>query len=297
MRKQTLAFAFLIFSCVSSWSSINYNLYQLPQSLSHLKLLPQTASPWFKDAVFYELFVREFYDSNGDGYGDFLGIIEKLDYLEELGVNAIWLLPINTNTDGDHCYSVSDYYGITQDYGTKEDFISLIEACKARNIRIVLDKVINHSSSLHPFFIEASNKKDSSFRDWYIFSDKKIYDSQPWSNQSVWHETSRDDFYYGIFSSHMPDFNFHNKEVYHYFLEVFDYWLKMGVAGFRIDAASHIFENGKKQLADQQETFDFFKGIRHFANHYQDVFLIGEATLPEYIGNGNNSLNGYLTLA
>lgn len=248
---------------------------------------------WYKDAVFYELFVREFYDSNADGIGDLKGVTEKLDYLESLGIGGIWLLPINANYDDDHGYAVTDYMGLESDYGTLEDLQELIREAHRRGIGIILDLVLNHCSHFHPYFQDALSSKESPYRDWFVWSQSNLYWRQPWSTKPVWHKTLSEDYYFGLFDESMPDFNYWNEAVYSYMKEVLVYWLNLGVDGFRIDAAKHIFENGPKGMSDQEETIAFFHGLRRVVDRYPAKFMIGEVDKADYLGDGENGLNAY----
>ncbi len=248
---------------------------------------------WHEKAVFYELFVREFYDSDGDGVGDFNGVTAKLDYLKSLGIGGIWLLPINANYDDDHGYAVTDYMDLESDYGTIEDFKRLVAEAHKRGIGIVMDLVLNHSSHFHPYFLDAVKSKDSPYRDWYIWSEKDPYWRQPWGTKGVWHETQALDYYFGLFDRSMPDLNYRNKEVYNYLKDVLVYWLNLGVDGFRFDAATHIFENDAGDMKDLPETIAFFEGVRNVVDQYPNKFLIGEVDKAEYLGDGTNRLHAY----
>lgn len=290
MRKNICLLIFALF--ITQIYSINYSFFEIYSEYSIKPPLSQLDEDWYKNGVFYQIFVRSFYDSNGDGAGDIRGVIEKLDYIESLGVSGIWLLPINENSDGDHGYAVTDYMSVFSSYGTLDDFDLLVKEAHKRGIGIVMDLVINHCSREHPFFMSAVKSKDSPYRDYFIWSDRMEYWRQPWSNRPVWHETDRKDFYYGLFSNHMPDFNFNNKDVYKYMQDILIFWLNRGVNGFRIDAATHIFENGRYGLSDQEETFEFFKGMRFLTDNYKGIYIIGEAGRSEYFGDGTNSLNG-----
>ena len=210
--------------------------------------IPPTATPepqpvnWWNDAVFYEVFVRSFYDSDGDGIGDISGLIEKLDYLndgdpnttDDLGVTGIWLMPV-MQSPSYHGYDIVDYYQIDDEYGTNEDFLRLMDEAHARGIRVIVDLVLNHTSSQHPWFIEARNP-DSDQRDWYIWADESA---------NGWHQ-SGDAYYYGWFWSEMPDLNFENPDVTVAMQDMMRFWLEdMGADGFRLDAIKHLIEDGR----------------------------------------------------
>jgi len=172
-------------------------------------------NPWWNDAVFYEIFVRSFNDSNGDGIGDFNGITEKLDYLNDgdpnttadLGVTGIWLMPIFPSPSY-HGYDVTDFYGVNPQYGTMEDFKKLLAEAHKRGIRIIIDMALNHTSDQHPWFKEAKKDVNSKYRDWYIWSETDPNYKGPW-NERVWHPSTTG-FYYGIFEAFMPDLNYNN---------------------------------------------------------------------------------------
>lgn len=238
--------------------------------------------PWWNDAVFYEIFVRSFYDSDGDGVGDIQGIIDKLDYLndrdpltdEDLGISGIWLMPI-MESPSYHGYDVVDYFQIDQEYGTEDDLRQLIEAAHARGIRVIVDLVINHTSNQHPWFLEAVDP-DSPYRDWYVWSEENPGYRGPQS-QKVWHATD-DGYYYALFWDGMPDLNLENSEVTDSVYEISRFWLEdMNVDGFRLDAIKHLIEDGQLQEntpATHQwlgAFHDFYKSVN------PDAFTVGEA--------------------
>jgi alpha-amylase len=236
---------------------------------------------WWNQAVFYEIFVRSFQDSDGDGNGDLAGILEKLDYLNDgdpqtttdLGVTALWLMPVFTS-DSYHGYDVIDYKNIDPDYGTLADFQALVAAAHARGVRVILDLVINHTSLLHHWFV-SSLDPSSPFRDWYRWSDEDpggYYED----GRTVWHALG-DDYYYGYFGSGMPDLNYRNEEVTSKMMDIARFWaLDMGVDGFRIDAARYLIENGQV-ISDTPETHawfaDFYAGLRSIK---PDLYVVGE---------------------
>jgi alpha-amylase len=208
--------------------------------------------PWWNDSVFYEIFVRSFYDSNGDGIGDFNGITAKLDYLNDgnpktttdLGVSGIWLMPINPSPSY-HGYDVTDYYTVNPQYGSMDDFKNLLTEAHKRGIRVIIDLVMNHTSSQHPWFIE-SRDPSSAKRNWYIWSATDPGYKGPW-NEQVWYP-SGNAYYYAIFVANMPDLNYTNPDVRAQMEDVARFWLKdVGVDGFRLDAAKHIVEEGQTQ--------------------------------------------------
>lgn len=237
------------------------------------------ATPWWKTAVFYEIFVRSFNDSNGDGIGDINGIIEKLDYLNDgdpnthtdLGINAIWLMPINPSPSY-HGYDVLNYYAINPQYGTKEDFNRLLQEAHKRGIKIIIDLVLNHTSSQHPFFIDARSSDTSQYHDWYVWSDT--------AKGKYWHETTvgtAQESYYGYFCDCMPDLNYLNPKVTQQMEKVVKYWISdIGVDGFRIDAAKHLIEDGDK-VENTLQTHDWFKQFYTFYKGINpDTYIVGE---------------------
>ncbi|MEO1417212.1 MAG: alpha-amylase family glycosyl hydrolase [Bacteroidota bacterium] len=247
----------------------------------------QTADPseveWWNDAVFYEIFVRSFYDSDGDGIGDFNGIVQKLDYLNDgdpttdtdLGITGIWLMPIHPSPSY-HGYDVTDYRGINPDYGTMADFENFLEEAHKRGIRVIIDYVMNHASTQHPWFQSASANQSSTKRNWFRWSTFDPGYNGPWGQQ-VWHGTGNQ-YYYGVFWSGMPDLNYAQPEVRTEMFDIAEYWLKdIGVDGFRLDAVKFIYENGS-QLEDVNQTFDFFGDFRTFYKGVKsDAFSVGEA--------------------
>ena len=243
---------------------------------------------WWNDTVFYQIFVRSFYDSNGDGIGDFDGIIEKLDYLNDgdprtttdLGITGLWLMPINPSTSY-HGYDVTDYYAVHPDFGTLEDFRRLMEACHARGIRVIIDMVFNHTSVEHPWFQEARDNPDSDRRDWYIWAEEDPNYRGPW-NQEVWYPTVSG-YYYAVFWSGMPDLNYTNPEVTAEMEHVSRFWLDdVGVDGFRLDAARHLIEDGQEQ-ENTDATHAWWKNFRAIYKAINpDALTVGEIWTTNY---------------
>jgi maltose alpha-D-glucosyltransferase/alpha-amylase len=260
---------------------------------------------WFKDAVFYEVYVRGFYDSNGDGVGDFAGLTEKLDYLEWLGVDCLWLLPMYASPLRDGGYDIADYYSILPEYGTLEDFRRFIDAAHARGIRVITDLVVNHTSDQHPWFIEASSSPDSPKRDWYVWSDTpdkyreaRIIFTDTEKSNWTWSETAQA-FYWHRFFSHQPDLNYDNPEVQRAMLEAVDYWLDFGIDGFRADAVPYLYEREGTNCENLPETHAFLKRLRaHIEERHPNALLLAEANqwpedVVEYFGRGDEFHMGY----
>lgn len=235
-----------------------------------------TTQLWWNDRVFYEIFVRSFADSDGDGVGDFKGLTSKLDYLNDgdphttndLGVTGLWLMPINPSPSY-HGYDVTDYKAVNPEYGTMEDFKEFLDAAHRRGIKVIIDLVMNHTSSQHPWFKESLDP-DSPKRDWYIWS------ADP-SGQG-WHDAGQKEKYYGYFGDHMPDLNYNNPEVTDAMFDVVKFWLEdVKIDGFRLDAIKYLVEqDGKNENAGA--TFDW---LEKFHSYYKslnpDAFTVGEA--------------------
>jgi len=242
---------------------------------------PKPPKNWWRDVVFYELFVRSFKDSNGDGIGDFNGIIEMLDYLndgdpdttDDLGVGGIWLMPINPSPSY-HGYDVSDYKAVNPDYGTLEDFKNLIEECHKRGIRVVMDFVINHTSSDHPWFV-SSKDPESDYRDWYVWSEKRPNNTAgPWGS-NAWYQ-SNGQWYYAPFWSEMPDLNYQNPDVTEAIYDATKFWLGLGVDGFRVDAARYLYEEGYI-MQDSPKTIQWFQDWHsYYLEHNSRAYTVGE---------------------
>jgi len=241
------------------------------------------ATGWWNDAVFYEVFVRSFYDANGDGNGDINGLIQKLDYLNDgnpntttdLGITALWLMPV-MESPSYHGYDVTDYRSIERDYGNNNDFKTLIAAAHARGIKVIIDYVMNHSSEEHPWFMQSASNTTNPYRDWYRWSPTNPGGAGPWG-QTVWHSRNSA-FYYGLFWSCMPDLNYATAAVKTQMFDIARFWLQdMNVDGFRLDAIKYIFENGS-QLEDVPATFQFLQDFRaYYKSIKPDAVTVGEA--------------------
>lgn len=238
---------------------------------------------WWKEAVAYEIYPRSFKDSNGDGIGDIQGIIEKLDYLQDLGIDIIWVCPIYQSPNDDNGYDISDYKAILSDFGTMEDFEALLSAVHKRGMKLIMDLVINHTSDEHEWFIESKSSKDNTYRDFYIWkegADKGIPPNN-WASifgGSAWeYDSDTKEYYLHILSKKQPDLNWENKEVRNKLYDMVNWWLDKGIDGFRIDAISHIKKKeGLPDLPNPKgeafvESFDGHlnqKGIDLFLNEF-----------------------------
>ncbi len=216
---------------------------------------------WWNDTVFYEVFVRSFYDSNGDGIGDLDGLRAKLDYLQQLGVSGLWLMPIQPSPSY-HGYDPTDYYNINPAYGTLEGFKALVVAAHQHGMRVIIDFVLNHTSDQNPWFVDSQNPA-SPYRDWYIWSKTDPGYLGPWGEE-VWHKSAGGDYYYGIFTGSQPDLNYRNPDVTAKMEDVTRFWLQaQGVDGFRLDGAKHLIEDSKVQQ-NSDSTHQWFQAFRTF---------------------------------
>ncbi len=242
---------------------------------------PTQEREWWADRVFYEVFVRSFQDSDGDGIGDLRGMTSRLDQLndgdpsttDDLGVTALWLMPV-AQSPSYHGYDVVDYRAVESDYGTAEDFRTLVSAAHERGIAVIVDLVLNHTSRDHPWFLDAVTP-GSVHDDWYVWSDDRPAIAKS-DGGRVWHEAGGR-FYYGYFSDAMPDLNLGNTDVTTELDDIGRFWLEdMGVDGFRLDAARHLFEDGK-QLENTQATFDWLAGYRkRLKVDHPEALVLGE---------------------
>ena len=257
--------------------------WQCPYPLE-LVMSDQDNLTWYKDAVFYELYVRAFKDANGDGHGDLQGLLSKLDYLQELGVDCVWLLPICPSPLVDDGYDVSDYRNIHPDYGTLDDFKALVAGIHARGMRVIIDVVVNHTSDQHPWFLQARSSKDSPYRDWYVWSDtpdkykeaRIIFKDTETSNWT--YDPLTGQYYWHRFYSQQPDLNYDNPAVQQEMLDILDFWLELGVDGFRVDAVPYLFEREGTNCENLPETHQYVKRMRaHLDAQWPGRILLAEA--------------------
>src|SRR5947209_421074 len=278
---------------------------------------------WYKDAVIYELHVKTFHDSDGDGIGDFRGLIEKLDYLKELGITAIWLLPFYPSPLKDDGYDIADYFDVNPNYGTLDDFRSFLSEAHSRGLRVITELVINHTSDQNPWFQKSRRAlaacatrtadsgrsepsssaatDDSAYKEFYVWSDTpekyneariifKDFETSNWS----WDPVAKA-YYWHRFYSHQPDLNFDNPEVHDAVEKVCDYWLEMGVDGLRLDAVPYLYEREGTNCENLPETHTYLKKLRaHVDRKFPGRMLLAEANQwPEdavaYFGTGDEA--------
>jgi maltose alpha-D-glucosyltransferase / alpha-amylase len=254
---------------------------------------------WYKDAVIYQLHVRTFCDSNGDGIGDFVGLTQRLDYLQELGTNTIWLLPFYPSPLRDDGYDIADYTTVHPSYGTLDDFKVFLTAAHNRGLRVIIEMVMNHTSDQHPWFQEARSSQDNPKRDWYVWSDtdtkyqgvRIIFIDTELSNWS-WDPVSKS-YYWHRFFSHQPDLNFDNPAVFEAMWEIMRFWLDMGVDGFRLDAVPYLVEREGTSCENLPETHVVIKEVRkRLDEFYPGKMLLAEANqwpadVRAYFGDGD----------
>ncbi|MGI8188665.1 glycoside hydrolase family 13 protein [Staphylococcus epidermidis] len=274
---------------------------------------------WWKEAVAYQVYPRSFNDSNGDGIGDLPGLIEKLDYLENLGIDVIWLSPMYPSPNDDNGYDISDYKGIMSEFGTMNDFDQLLSSIHQRGMKLILDLVVNHTSDEHPWFIESKSSKTNAKRDWYIWADPKPDGSEPnnWEsifNGSTWEfDESTKQYYFHLFSKKQPDLNWENPNVRQAVFEMMNWWFEKGIDGFRVDAITHIkknFEAGDLPVPDGKKFAPAFDvdmnqpGIQEWLQEMKDkslsrydIMTVGEANgvtpndAEEWVGEENGKFN------
>ncbi len=271
---------------------------------------------WWRDGVIYQIYPRSFADSNGDGVGDIKGIISKLDYLADLGIDGIWLSPIYPSPDCDFGYDISDYQGIDPKYGTLDDFKNLLSEAHKRGLHIIMDMVLNHTSTENFWFQEARKSKDNPYHDYYLWKDSSRNEKKPnnwlsiFSNRTAWEYVEEcNQYYYHMFAEGQPDVNWRNPKVYEAMMEVFRFWGNLGVDGFRLDVYNMYFKDdqfrnnpvkfGFAAFDRQRHIFDcdrpemdkVVRDIRSIINSYKDCYVVGETfissseKISRYCGN------------
>jgi maltose alpha-D-glucosyltransferase/alpha-amylase len=254
---------------------------------------------WYKDAVIYQLHVRTFCDSNADGIGDFAGLTQRLDYLQELGITAIWLLPFYPSPLRDDGYDIADYTSVHESYGSLEDFKTFLTAAHSRGIRIIIEMVLNHTSDQHPWFKEARSSRENPKRDWYVWSETDTrYQGVPIvfvdteTSNWAWDPISKS-YYWHRFFSHQPDLNFDNPAVFEAVWDVMKFWLNLGVDGFRLDAVAYLVEREGTLCESLPETHGIIRELRKRLDlAYLGTMLLAEANqwpadVRAYFGDGD----------
>lgn len=284
---------------ISPASPISAALGSIPETVT-VPPMHERDPQWYKDAVIYQTHIKAFADSNADGIGDFEGLISKLDYIAELGVSAIWLLPFYPSPLRDDGYDISDYRTVNPAYGTMRDVRRLVQEAHKRNLRVITELVINHTSDQHPWFQKSrAAKPGSKWRDYYVWSDS---DQKYKDTRIIFLDTEKSNwtwdpvagaYYWHRFYSHQPDLNFDNPRVMEEVLALLRYWLDMGIDGLRLDAIPYLIERDGTNCENLPETHDVLKRIRAAMDErYSDKMLLAEANQwPEdtrpYFGEGD----------
>ena len=257
---------------------------------------PRRATPsindlWYKNGVIYCLSVGTFMDANGDGVGDFQGLMRRLDYLHGLGITAIWLMPFQTSPGSDDGYDVSDYYGVNPAYGTLGDFVEFTHGAKQRGIRVIIDLVVNHTSNQHPWFQEARRDRKSKYRDWYVWSDKKPANAHegmvfPGVQKSTWsYDKEARAWYFHRFYDFQPDLNTSNPNVQAEILKIMGFWIQLGVSGFRMDAVPFLISTKGGRVKKAVAQYDLLRSLRAFLQwRVGDSIILGEANVSAEAG-------------
>ena len=258
---------------------------------------------WYKNSVIYSLDLETFMDSDGNGVGDFEGLIRRLDYLHSLGIDALWLAPFQPTPNRDNGYDISDFYGVDPRHGSSGDFVEFIQQANKRGLQVIIDLVVNHTSDQHPWFQEARRDRDSRYRDWYIWSKKRppgwnkgmVF---PGVQKSVWtRDEAAGEYYFHRFYEHQPDLNMENPEVRAEVRRIIGCWLQLGVAGFRVDAVPFILEAPVPGMGKPELRFEYLHEIRRFMQWRRgDAVLLGEANvLPQetrkYFGEAQDGIH------
>ena len=258
---------------------------------------------WYKNAIIYCLSVATFMDANGDGVGDFAGLMRRLDYLQGLGVTAIWLMPFQPSPMRDDGYDITDYYGVDPRYGTLGDFVEFAHGCKQRGIRVLIDLVVNHTSDQHPWFKEARRDAQSPYRDWYIWADHEPPGAEtgvvfPGVQLSTWdYDDTAKAWYFHRFYNFQPDLNTSNPRVQTEILKIMGFWLQLGVSGFRMDAVPFVIATKGADQTEAVEQYDMLRGFREFLQWREgDAVILAEANvLPDtdlkYFGDDGDRLH------
>lgn len=246
-----------------------------------------TKDRWYKNAVIYSLSLDSYLDSNGDGVGDFAGLLDRVDYLQGLGVTAIWLMPFHPSPRRDHGYDVADHYGVDPQFGTLGDFVEFTQACRQRGIRVMMDLVLNHTSTEHPWFRAAISDRNSKYRDFYIWAEDRPEDADegmifPGVQETTWTwNRHAQAYYFHKFYDFQPDLNLANPRVRAELLKIVGFWLELGISGFRVDAVPFLIAEDGINVKNPQPAFDFLHRLREFAQWRKgDAVFLAEANIP-----------------
>ena len=276
--------------------------YQAPTAAP----VEQTEAPWWDDAVFYQIWPRSFYDTSGDGHGDFNGMTAKLPYLSELGIDAIWLTPM-FEAPSYHGYDFTEFYQVESDYGTMADFERFLQQAEERGIRVILDLVINHISREHQWFKQSAQRIEP-YSDYFIWRESLPEAGKGWGHawsdndmpEAVWHfDETRGEYYYAAFGATQPDLNLEHPDVIEEMKRMAQFWLDKGVDGFRLDAVRFVIERGPSGQADLPETIDYWKDFNAFVKSVNpEAYLVGEAWVDipvaaKYWGEGKGLDQGF----
>lgn len=257
---------------------------------------------WYKNAVFYCLSVATYMDANGDGVGDFQGLLQRLDYLQGMGITALWLMPFQCSPGRDSGYDISDYYAVDPRYGTMGDFVEFTRGCEQRGMRVIIDLVVNHTSNEHPWFKEACSDPNSKYRDWYVWSTKRPKDADvgmvfPGVQKTTWsYEKTARQWYFHRFYDFQPDLNTANPEVQAEILKIMGFWLQLGVDGFRMDAVPFVISEKCPGLRRPVEHYDMLRSFSEFLSWRKSgAAILGEANVTpkhdlEYFGESGERL-------
>ncbi|MFQ3177394.1 MAG: alpha-amylase [Pseudoalteromonas tetraodonis] len=297
-----LALAIMLTGCQSAPSLNNYTNNTETSPLN----IEQQANPWWENAIFYQIWPRSFYDSDADGHGDFNGMTQKLPYLQELGVNALWLTPM-FEAPSYHGYDFTEFYQVENDYGSMDEFEAFIKAADDKGMKVILDLVINHISSNHEWFQRSANN-EAPYADYFIWRDDMPKAGSGWGHawsnndqpDAVWHwNETRQQYYYGAFGASQPDLNLRHPDVVAEMEKMAKFWLDKGVAGFRLDAVRFAMESGGNAQADTDETIAYWQHFNQYVKSVDpEAYLVGEAwadipVAAKYYGEGKGLDQGF----
>ncbi|MDX1677171.1 alpha-amylase family glycosyl hydrolase [Arsukibacterium sp.] len=302
----SLALAILLGGCQPAPLNPDSSSAQQPAAATLPQSAAQPAAAWWDSAIFYQIWPRSFYDTDGDGHGDFNGMTAKLPYLQELGVNALWLTPM-FEAPSYHGYDFTEFYQVESDYGSMAEFEAFIQAAEARGMKVILDLVINHISSEHEWFVRSA-AGEAPYKDYFIWRDDMPGAGSGWGHawsdndkpEAVWHwNETRQQYYYAAFGASQPDVNLRHPDVVAEMEKMAKFWLDKGVDGFRLDAVRFAMEGGPNAQADTAETIAYWQSFNQFVKSVNpNAYLVGEAWVDipvaaRYYGNGKGLDQGF----